>query len=74
MDQDILAGFDAARDEASGECADPFVKLAVGPTPRRRLERRPDQKRMLAPRLGPHPQQPRHVQPGERPDDARRGL
>ena len=74
MDQDIFAGLDAARDEAGGERADPLVKFAVGPAPRRRIERRPDQKRMVAPRLGPHPQQPRHVKPRERSDDARRCL
>ena len=74
MDQHIFAGLDAARDEPRGQRADPLVKFAVRPAPRRRVERRPDQERMVAPRLGPHPQQPRHVEPCERSDDARRCL
>ena len=71
MNQDILARLDAAFDQARGQRADPFVEFAVSPIPRRRLERRPDQKRMIFPRLAPHPQQPRHVHPGKRPHHTR---
>jgi hypothetical protein len=74
MDQHIFAGLDAALDEAGGKRADAFVKLAVGPAPRRRLERRPDQEWMVAAALGAHPQQPRHVEACEWSDNARRWL
>jgi len=37
------------------ERADARVKFAVSPDPRWRIERRPDQERMIAARLGPHP-------------------
>ena len=52
MDQDIFAGLDAAFDQARGQRADAVVKFAVRPAPRRRLERRPDQERMVAAALG----------------------
>ncbi len=71
MNQDEFARLDAACFEPRGERADAVVKFAVSPDPRRRIERRPDQKRMVAARLGPHPQQPRHVHPGKRPHHAR---
>jgi hypothetical protein len=72
MDQHELARLDAARDEPGGERADPVVEFAVAPDPRRRVERRPDQERMVAAALAAHPQQPRHVHSGKRPDHARR--
>ncbi len=56
MDQHELARLDAAFGEAGGERADAIVKFAVGPDSRRRIERRPDQERMVPARLGPHPQ------------------
>ena len=74
MDQHIFAGLDAALDQARGQRADTFVKFAVGPAPRRRFERRPDQERVVAAGLAAHPQQPRHVEACEWSDDARRGL
>jgi hypothetical protein len=72
MDQHEFARPDAARLEPRGQRADAVVKLAVSPASRRRIERRPDQKRMVAARLGPHSQQPRHVEPRKWPDHARR--
>ena len=74
MDQHELAGLDAALGKARGERADPIVKFAVAPDPRRRIERRPDQKRMIAAGFGLHPQQPWHVKSREWPDHARRSL
>src|SRR6185503_12531622 len=74
MDQHIFARLDAALDQAGGKRADAFVKLAIGPAPRRTFERRPDQEWMVAAALGAHPQQPRHVEPCEWSDNARRGL
>jgi hypothetical protein len=71
MDQHEFARPDAARDEACGQRADAFVKFAVSPNPRRRSEWCPDQEWMIAAGLGAHPQQPRHVHPGERSDDTR---
>jgi hypothetical protein len=62
MDQHIFARLDAAFDEPGGKRADAFVKFAVGPAPRRALERRPDQEWMVAAALGAHPQQPRYVE------------
>jgi hypothetical protein len=72
MDQHIFAGPDAARGEAGGERADPVVEFAVSPDSRRRIERRPDQKRMVAAGFRAHPQQPGHVKACERPHHAGR--
>jgi len=74
MDQHIFARLDAAFHKAGGKLADPLVKFTVGPASRRSLERRPDQEWMVAAALGAHPQQPRHVEPCEWSDNARRGL
>jgi hypothetical protein len=74
VDQHEFAGLDAARGETRRERADALVKFAVSSAPRRGLERRPDQKRMIAAAFGPHPQQPRHVEPCEWPHNARRLL
>ena len=56
------------------ESSDAVMKFAVRPFSRRRIERRPDQERMLLARLGPHPQQPWHVEARKWADDARRLL
>jgi len=74
MDQHEFARLDAACFEPCGQRADAFVKFAVGPDPRRRIEWRPDQERMIATRLRPHPQQPWHVHPGKGSHHARRRL
>ena len=74
MDQHIFARPDAAFGKAGGERADAVMKFAVRPFSRRRIERRPDQERMVLSRLGPHSQQPWHVEAGKWSDDARRGL
>ncbi len=71
MDQQVFARPDAACLEPRGQRADALVKFAVSPDPRRRLERRPDQKRVIATGLAAHPQQPGHVQPCEWPHHAR---
>src|SRR5260221_13407373 len=72
MNKHIFAGLDAAFDQACGQRADTVVKFAVGPAPRRRLERRPDQEGMVSATLAAHPQQPWHVEAREWSDDARR--
>jgi hypothetical protein len=74
MDQKIFTRLDAARRKTGRERADTVVKFAVGPDSRRRIERRPDQKGMIAAGSRPHLQEPRHVHSGERPDHARRCL
>ena len=74
MDQHIFARLDAALDETGGKRADALMEFAVGPAPRRRLERRPDQERMVAAALGAHSQQPWHVEPCEWSDNAGRCL
>jgi hypothetical protein len=71
MDQQVFARPDATRLEPRGKRADPLVEFTVGPDPRRRLERRPDQKRVIASGLAAHPQQPWHVHPCEWPHHAR---
>ena len=48
MDQQIFARLDAARRKPGGKRADAVVKFAVTPDPRRRIERRPDQERVIA--------------------------
>src|SRR5205814_9120552 len=70
MDQHIFAGPDAAFDEPRRQRADPLVKLAVGPAPRRRVEWGPDQERVVTPALAAHPQQPRHIEAREGADNA----
>jgi len=72
MDQQVFARPDAARLEPGSQRADTLVEFTVGPDPRRRFERRPDQKRVVATGLAAHPQQPRHVQPREWPHHAGR--
>jgi hypothetical protein len=74
MDQHEFARPDAAPGKAGGERADTLMKFAVTPDPRRRVERRPDQKRMVAPRRRAHRQQPRHIHPRKGPHHARRDL
>jgi hypothetical protein len=54
MDQHEIARLDAAFDQPRSERTDPLMKFAVAPFVRRRVERRPDQKRMVAPRLAAH--------------------
>ena len=65
MDQHEFAGLDAACVEPRSQRADALVKFAVIPDPRRRIERRPDQKWMIAAAFSAHPQQPRHVKARE---------
>ena len=72
MDQHELAGLDAARRKARRQRADALEELAIIPDPRRRVERRPGQKGMIAPRLAAHPQQPRHIETCEGAYRARR--
>jgi len=72
MDQYEFARFDATRGKSRGQRSDALVEFTVTPAPRRRIERRPDQKRMIAPGSGPHLEQPRHVDPSEWSDDAGR--
>ncbi len=72
MDQYEFARLDAAPAKAGGERADAVVKFAITPCSRRRVERRPDQERMVAADFGAHLQQPGHVEPRERSDDAGR--
>ena len=55
MNQHELARLDAAPAKAGGERADAVVKFAIAPCPRRRIERRPDQERMIAADFGAHP-------------------
>jgi hypothetical protein len=72
MDQHVVAGFYAARDETGGECADTIVEFAKTPFAGRGVEWCPDQKRMVAAGFRAHPQQPRHVKAYEGADNARR--
>ena len=68
MNQHVVAGSYAARDEACCQRADAVVEFTVTPSTRRGVERCPDQKRMVAAGLGAHPQQPWHVEAREGPD------
>ena len=70
MDEDVFAGLYAPLREPRCERADPVVKLAIAPAPRRGIERRPDQERVVTANLGAHFQQPRHVQSREWPHHA----
>jgi hypothetical protein len=71
MDQDALALLHASSRKARRQCTNPIVEFAIRPRSRRRIERRPDEKAMIAPGLRPEPQQPRHIKTGERTDVAR---
>jgi hypothetical protein len=68
----VERGISSTKRISRGQRADTLVEFSVGPDPRRRFERRPDQKRVVATGLAAHPQQPRHVQPREWPHHAGR--
>src|SRR5205085_3089328 len=70
MNEHIFARLHAALGEAGRERADALAKLAIAPVPGGRVERRPDQERMIAAHLSPHLQQPGHVEPVEWADDS----
>ncbi|MGX1066660.1 hypothetical protein AB7M39_006025 [Bradyrhizobium diazoefficiens] len=74
VNEHIFARPDAALRQPRRERADPLVKLAIAPVPRRRVERRPDQEGMSAAHLGAHLQEPRHIQPVKRAHDSGCGL
>ena len=72
MDQHVVAGFYAARDQPGGERADTIVEFAKTPFACRGVERRPDQERMIAAGFRAHPQQPWYIEAREGADNARR--
>ncbi|MGY4628288.1 hypothetical protein ACVWY3_006044 [Bradyrhizobium sp. USDA 4486] len=74
VNEHIFARCHAALRQPRGERADPLVKLAIAPAPRRRIERRPDQERVIATYLRAQLEQPGHVEPVEWPHDSGCGL